>query len=87
MSASSLSPQQRSLRARTAAHARWAKEDPTLQGAILRRGFLNRFFDEVDPERILPEAERNRRAESALKAHMYRLALASSRARGARKSA
>jgi hypothetical protein len=47
-----------------------------------RAGFIARFLREVD-ERTpgLPEAERLRRAEHLLRAHMKRLALASSRAR------
>ena len=46
-----------------------------------RAAFLNKFEDQVDPDRVLPEAERLRRAESARKAHFARLALASARAR------
>jgi hypothetical protein len=36
---------------------------------------MRKFEDQVDPERALPEDERNRRAEHALKAHMASLAL------------
>jgi hypothetical protein len=50
-----------------------------------RAAFNARFENEVDPERTLPVAERARRAESARRAHMSRLALASSKARRARK--
>jgi hypothetical protein len=50
-----------------------------------RAAFIARFEKEVDPERTLPVAERARRAESARRAHMSRLALASSKARRARK--
>lgn len=46
-----------------------------------RDKFLSKFLDEVDPERTLPEAERNRRAEAARKAHFHRLALKSADAR------
>lgn len=76
-----LSPEQRSLRARTAAHTRWSREDPKPAMAKVRRGWFARFEDQVDPDRALPEDERHRRAQSALQAHMARLALASSRAR------
>lgn len=83
----SLTPEQRTQRARIAAHTRWAHEDPKAQAAIAREGFLKRFLDEVDPDRVLPELERNRRANSALRAHMQRLALASSKARAKRGAA
>jgi hypothetical protein len=76
-----LTPEQRSLRAQIAANARWSREDGTHQGEILRRGFLKKFIDEVDPDRSLPENERIRRAENALKAHMLRLSLAASKKR------
>jgi hypothetical protein len=45
----------------------------------------NRFLDEVDPDRILPEAERKRRADHARKAYFTRLALKSAAARKARR--
>jgi hypothetical protein len=47
----------------------------------VRLGFKKKFYDAVDPDRVLPEAERERRAEAALRAHMAKLALASSRKR------
>ncbi|MDN5918674.1 MAG: hypothetical protein L0I76_26855 [Pseudonocardia sp.] len=77
----SLTPEQRTLRARIAANARWSREDPARQGAILRRGFADKFEREVDPDGTLPPAERARRAKNAQRAHMQRIALASSRAR------
>jgi hypothetical protein len=47
-----------------------------------RAAFLAKFLREVDEATPgLPEAERLRRAEHLLRAHMKRLALASSRAR------
>ncbi len=75
-------PAQRSLRARLAAHTRWAHNDPVEGTAKARAAFLDRFVDEVDPERILPEPERLRRAASARKAYFTRLALRSAQARG-----
>jgi hypothetical protein len=51
-----------------------------------RQALAARFSHEVDPEGILSEEERTRRAEMALKAHMTRLALKSARARRARKA-
>jgi hypothetical protein len=77
-----VTPEQRALRAKLAAHARWSREDAREGTAAARAGFLRRFELEVDPDGILPAPERARRAESALKAHMSRLALKSSRARG-----
>lgn len=75
------SPEERALIARLAAQTRWAKYDPAEQGRKMRAGLDRRFLDEVDPARTLTEAERNRRAESARKAHMTRLALKSAQAR------
>jgi hypothetical protein len=40
-----------------------------------------RDLEAVDPERKLPEAERERRAASLMKARMWKLSLASSKAR------
>jgi hypothetical protein len=77
----SLSPEQRRLRAQTAAYERWSKEDPREGTKPARAAYMRRFVYQVDPDRVLPEAERERRAQAALKAHMARMALASSRAR------
>jgi hypothetical protein len=44
-----------------------------------------RFLDEVDPDRVLPEAERLRRAEHARSAYFSKLALKSAQARRRRK--
>lgn len=81
---SALTPRERSLRARIGAHALHSTHDPTDTTANARAAFLARFEHEVDPERLLPEEERKRRAEHARKAHMARLALASIRARRSR---
>jgi hypothetical protein len=67
--------------ARIAAHAMHAKHDSRKTTAASRAAFFQRFENEVDPDRTLPEAERLKRAEHARKAHMYRLALASAKAR------
>jgi hypothetical protein len=79
-----LTPEQRSLRARIAANARWKGEDPRPTAKRGQRGLLARFESEVDPEGILPEAERTRRAEAARREHMTRLAYKSSKARSRR---
>ena len=76
-----LTPEQRIARARMAArylHSRYLPQEIT---APARRAFLARFERQVDPEGLLSSDERERRAKSALRAHMLRLALASSRAR------
>jgi hypothetical protein len=77
----SLTPEERTLRARKGAHSMHAKNDSKETSARGRAVFLARFLDEVDPDRVLPEAERLRRAEHALKAYMTGLALKSARAR------
>ena len=76
-----LTPEQRSLRASIAANTRWAKEDPKAGTHKARAGFEARFEREVDPDGTLDPVERKRRARAAMRAHMQRLALASSRAR------
>lgn len=71
----------RSLAARIGAHALHSQYDSRETTAAARAKFLQRFLDEVDPERALPEAERLRRAEHAKSAYFTRLALKSARAR------
>lgn len=82
----SLTPEQRSLRASIAGNSRWSQEDPKEGTQPARKAFEQRFLDQVDPLRVLPEAERKRRANAALRAHMQRLALRSSKVRAARKA-
>lgn len=50
-----------------------------------RRGFVERFEREVDPEGRLDSAERSKRAERAMRAYMLRLAMASAQARAAKR--
>lgn len=76
-----MTPEQRVLRAKLAAHTLHAKVDSREHTAPARRAFMARFEDEVDPDRVLPEAERRRRAEHARKAYFTRLALKSTQAR------
>lgn len=76
-----LSPAERWLRAQIAANTRWSREDPTTNALRAQAGLLAKFEREVDPDATLPPVERARRAESARKAHMLRLALRSSQAR------
>lgn len=70
-----------SLLGRIGAYALHAQRDPRETTANARRAFLDRFLDEVDADRVLPEDERNRRAESAKKAYFARLALKSAQTR------
>ena len=79
-----MTPAERSLRASVAANTRWAnasKGDRQRQGDLAQAGLLARFLREVDPDNVLPDDERARRAENLRMAHMKRLALASARAR------
>lgn len=75
-----MTPTERRLRARIAALALHASGGTNTAPARAR--FLERFEREVDPERALPEQERQRRAEWARRLYFARLALASAQARG-----
>lgn len=72
------------LRAKIAAHVRWAHE-PNRAAATraARQAFADRFEREVDPDGVLDPAERARRADSARKAYFTRLALKSAQSRRA----
>jgi len=76
-----LTPEERSLRARIAAHAQHAQG--ATNTAPARAGFRAKFEKEVDPDGVLDPDERARRAEHAFKAHMARLSLAASKKRRA----
>ena len=72
-----MTPEQRRLRARVAAQSRWASRTEAERRAetqAARDGFTARFAAAPDPDR-------------ALRAHMNRLALKSSRARGSNPAA
>lgn len=79
MPATNLGPAERSLSASLAAHALHAQGKTNTAPA--RQAFRDRFRDEVDPQRVLPEAERERRADHAFQEHMARLSLRSAQAR------
>jgi hypothetical protein len=81
-----LSPAERSLRARLAAHSMHARHDPQETTTAARAAFLARFEAEVDPDGILSPEERRRRAEHARRAYFTRLALASAKARRGNRS-
>jgi hypothetical protein len=79
-----LTPAERSLRARIAAHTRWSREDPVAgtEAARAASPASDAFWEHaVDPAGELDELERQRRARSAKAAHFTRLAFRSARAR------
>lgn len=76
-----VTPAERSMRARIAAYTLHSRRDPRETTAAARSAFLDRFERQVDPECVLPEAERRRRAEAAKKAYFTKLALRSAQAR------
>lgn len=80
-----LTAEQRVIRARIAALARWSKEDPKPTAERGQAGLLAKFEREVDPDKVLPPEERRRRANVAQRLHMTKLAFAASKARAARK--
>ncbi|MEO3757072.1 hypothetical protein ABGB19_02115 [Mycobacterium sp. B14F4] len=63
-----LTSAERKLNSQAAAHKSWAlTEDRTRRTAKARAAFNQRFYDEVDPDRTLPAAEREKRATNARK--------------------
>lgn len=88
MSVSSpLTPAQRTLRARAAAYALHSLVDSREHmkpAQAAGPGAIGYWLTKVDPDQVLAEPERTRRAEAARKAHFTKLALASSRARSRR---
>ena len=76
-----LSPKERVLHSRLAAHTLHSKYDSKALTASARQAFLDSFEKEVDPEGLLPVPERQRRAAHARKAYFTKLALKSARAR------
>jgi hypothetical protein len=82
-----MNPSERALRARLAAHAMHGRHDARQTTAKARAAFLASFERQADPERRLPAAERQRRAQQLRSAYFARLALASAKARRTRRSA
>jgi hypothetical protein len=76
-----LTPEERTLRARLAAHVMHSKNDSKQVSQAARDAFVERFYSQVDPDGLLPAHERDRRARHALKAHMTKLAMKSAKAR------
>ncbi|MCU4186622.1 hypothetical protein K6U06_19815 [Acidiferrimicrobium sp. IK] len=81
-----LTPEQRTLRARLAAHTLHSQRDPRETTAAARQARWDRYLDQVDPDRQLSETERTRRAKAARSADMTRLALKSSVVRAQRRT-
>jgi hypothetical protein len=71
----------KSLRGRAGAHAMHSRNDSRAVSQAARDAFMASFYDEVDPDRVLPEAERERRAEHARKLYFTRLSLKAAKAR------
>lgn len=63
-----------------------SRHSPDEMTGAARRGFLERFERQVDPDGTLEPAERARRAEAARKAHMLTLSARSAIARRRRGS-
>jgi hypothetical protein len=82
-----VSPAERSLRARLAAHTLHAQRDARQTTATARARFLAKFEREVDPDGALDPRERRRRAEHARRAYFVRLSLAALEARRAKRTA
>ena len=81
-------PHERRLQAQVAANIRWSQEDPNDPDGPLSRArgaYERRFYASIPDD--LPDAERDRRAAAARRAHYQQLALASLKARRARKGA
>ncbi len=81
MVSQSLTPGDRSNRARAAAFAKHAKHDPTPAVTKANKAFIASFAAKVDPTNELDPKERARRADAAFKSHMASLAYRSARAR------
>jgi hypothetical protein len=78
----SLTPAQRSQRARIAALRRWSQEDPHANAVRAQAGLLERFRREILAEQgDIAEPELARRAQARRREHMQRLAFNASRAR------
>ena len=71
-------------RGRLGAHAAHSRNDPRAMTAAARGAFLSSFERIADPDGVLPDAERLRRAEHLKKAHFLRLAMKSAATRKAR---
>jgi hypothetical protein len=77
-------PEDRALVARIAAAERWGRTtDRTAATAPARAGLRAKFAREVDPDNQLDDADRERRIDSLVRAHMLRMSRAAKAARDA----
>ncbi len=81
----SLTPAERTCRARLAAYSMHARGSTNTGPA--RAAFEAKFLDLVDKDRVLPEPIRLKRAAAARKAYYAKLAFRSVKARAARRAA
>ncbi len=82
-------PEQRSMAASAAAHARWAQVGPAERreaGARGRRGLIASITKSIDPDGTMDPAERAVRVESAVMAHTKLMQLRSSQSRARKKA-
>ena len=79
-----LTPAERTLRAKLAAHTLHAQVDGRAHTEPARAAAMARFEKQVDPLGVLTLQERARRAESAKKAYFTGLAFKASKARRVR---
>lgn len=77
-----LTPTEKSLRGQIAVNTSWAHtQNRSARTEPARKAALDKFEKEVDPDGVLPPAERAKRAASLRKAYFARLALRSAQAR------
>ena len=81
MTARTFNPAEMARRGKIGAHRLHATHDSRETSKPGRDAFLDRFLREVDPDGVLPETERQRRAEHARKAYFQQLARRSAVAR------
>jgi hypothetical protein len=82
------SPEDRAMISRIASLRRWAlTNDRRSATAPARRGLREKFADEIDPARALPTAERERRVDQLLRAHMLQMSRKAAQARSRRQRA
>jgi hypothetical protein len=75
-------PSERSEHGKIAANIRWAKEsDRTAATRKAREAAFQRFLDEADPDGVLLERERVKRAKNLQSAHLARVRRASLKSR------
>lgn len=76
-------PIARQMSARQAAYARWSQQDARTGTAAAQSKRMAAYERQVDPDGVLPAAERARRAECAMHAHMIRMSAISRQRRAA----